>query len=455
MQGYSYAGNSPVTSSDPSGLMACATPVECGGGAQYGNNTPTKHSHGKPLNDKSWGCNGCDNDSYDDGWWSVSGWSQAEGGPELTPGRITIFPGVSVPDDWGNAKALKKALNNQLQPPSIPWMQQICNVGCWANMATNPEDADQLGAVQRKLALALFHACKAGRDCPNGMVSLSSALAAASVTALNQGGGGKGPRGVRPPSTSGALRKECNSFVGGTEVLLADGTSKPIEDLKIGDKVLATDPETGETKAEMVTAEIIGKGEKHLVKITVDLDGKKGTKAATITATDGHPFWVAELKQWIDATQLHEGDWLRTSAGTRVQVTAVERWTQRATVHNLTVTDLHTYYVLAGRTPVLVHNSNCSIGSVTGPAGEVLPLPKGAAGTPVATGKGWAYDIPAGTKGLDPRVVQVRVMDPVTTGKYQYPNGYVVYMNKAGQSVNPLTGQTVSKADPYNHIPIP
>lgn len=111
--------------------------------------------------------------------------------------------------------------------------------------------------------------------------------------------------------------------------------------------------------------------------------------------------------------------------------------------------------MLAGKTPVLVHNSNCSIGSVTGPAGEVLPLPKGAAGTPVATGKGWAYDIPAGTKGLDPRAVQVRVMDPVTTGKYQYPNGYVVYMNKAGQSVNPLTGQTVSKADPYNHIPIP
>ncbi|WP_457757994.1 DUF6531 domain-containing protein [Streptomyces niveiscabiei] len=97
----------------------------------------------------------------------------------------------------------------------------------------------------------------------------------------------------------------------------------------------------------------------------------------------------------------------------------------------------------------------CGISSVPGPAGETLPLPKGATGTPVQTGKGWAYDIPAGTTGLDPRVTQVRVMDPVTTGKYQYPNGYVVYMNKAGQSVNPLTGQTVSKADPYNHIKIP
>ncbi|MYZ41045.1 MULTISPECIES: polymorphic toxin type 43 domain-containing protein, partial [unclassified Streptomyces] len=30
-----------------------------------------------------------------------------------------------------------------------------------------------------------------------------------------------------------------------------------------------------------------------------------------------------------------------------------------ATVHNLTVSNLHTYYVLAGAIPVLVHNSNC------------------------------------------------------------------------------------------------
>ncbi|MFD0026609.1 hypothetical protein, partial [Streptomyces sp. NPDC058382] len=111
--------------------------------------------------------------------------------------------------------------------------------------------------------------------------------------------------------------------------------------------------------------------------------------------------------------------------------------------------------VLAGQTPVLVHNNNCDLDAVTGPGGEKLPLPKGAAGKAVATGKGSVYDIPAGTKGLDPRVTQVRIMDPVTTGKYQYPKGYVVYMNKAGQSVNPLTGQTVSKADAYNHIAIP
>jgi hypothetical protein len=62
---------------------------------------------------------------------------------------------------------------------------------------------------------------------------------------------------------------QCNSFVPGTKVLLADGSSKPIEQLKLGDKVKATDPATGETTAERVVATIIGQGAKHLVDLGV------------------------------------------------------------------------------------------------------------------------------------------------------------------------------------------
>ncbi len=149
----------------------------------------------------------------------------------------------------------------------------------------------------------------------------------------------------------------CNSFTPKTRVLMANGKTKAIEDVDIGDKVLATDPKTGRTKVETVTAEIKGRGLKHLVRITIDVDGKKGTRTASITATDGHPFWVPELGEWIDATALKAGETLRTSANTRVQVTAVKRWTTPNTrVHNLTVARLHTYYVVAGATPVLVHN---------------------------------------------------------------------------------------------------
>ncbi|MDP9903106.1 hypothetical protein [Arthrobacter bambusae] len=46
-------------------------------------------------------------------------------------------------------------------------------------------------------------------------------------------------------------------------------------------------------------------------------------------------------------------------------------------------------------------------------------------------------------------------MDPVTTGRYQYPNGYAVYMNRSGQTINPFTGDTSNNANPLAHIPLP
>jgi hypothetical protein len=59
----------------------------------------------------------------------------------------------------------------------------------------------------------------------------------------------------------------------------------------------------------------------------------------------------------VDAYDLNPRDWLRTSAGTRVQVTALRHWSQHETVYNLSVAGIHTYYVLAGAAPVLVHNT--------------------------------------------------------------------------------------------------
>lgn len=90
-------------------------------------------------------------------------------------------------------------------------------------------------------------------------------------------------------------------------------------------------------------------------------------------------------------------------------------------------------------------------------AGDLkLPgVPAGIKGAPVETGRGLVYEIPRATPEIHPRVTSPRIMDPVTTGKYQYPSGYAVYMNKAGQTVNPLTGQVVGNADMYAHIPLP
>ncbi|WP_159392844.1 RHS repeat-associated core domain-containing protein [Streptomyces cyaneogriseus] len=153
-----------------------------------------------------------------------------------------------------------------------------------------------------------------------------------------------------------------NSFTGDTPALMADGTHKPIKDIKIGDIVLATDPETGETGPRKVTTLINGEGYKQLVDITLKTDESKDSSTEKITATNGHPFWVPTLHRWIEADDLKAGQWLQTSAGTWVQITSVRHRTQSGSVYNLTVDDLHTYHAVAGATPVLVHNCGSKAG---------------------------------------------------------------------------------------------
>ncbi|TLQ43820.1 Rhs family-like protein [Streptomyces marianii] len=156
---------------------------------------------------------------------------------------------------------------------------------------------------------------------------------------------------------------EFNSFGPGTLVLMADGSTKPIEKVKAGDQVVATDPKTGKTSVQTAAATIVGKGSKDLVRITLKVhDGSTSTepRTTTVTATAGHPFWVPSLRVWVDAGALNPGQWVQASSGAWIQISTVEAWTaHKATVHNLTVTDVHTYYVLAGATPVLVHNAKC------------------------------------------------------------------------------------------------
>mgnify|MGYP002737840674 CR=1 FL=1 len=70
---------------------------------------------------------------------------------------------------------------------------------------------------------------------------------------------------------SKAAKSSCglrNSFAADTPVLLADGTTIPIQDVQIGDLVRATDPLTGQASPQPVLATITGHGDKHLYTIT-------------------------------------------------------------------------------------------------------------------------------------------------------------------------------------------
>ena len=172
----------------------------------------------------------------------------------------------------------------------------------------------------------------------------------AKASGSGKGGGGGGSAAKRGGDCA------SNSFLPGTAVLLANGTYRAIEDIALGDEVLATDPETGETEAKPVTDLIVGDGEKDLVAITVDTDGPDGTATGTVVATDGHPFWVDDQGRFVAAGDLLTGDEVRTADGQELEVVAIDESTQVRRVHNLTVEGIHTYYVRAGDEPVLVHN---------------------------------------------------------------------------------------------------
>lgn len=149
----------------------------------------------------------------------------------------------------------------------------------------------------------------------------------------------------------------CNSFTPDTLVVMADGTRKPIKDVKIGDKVFAADPETGERGPREVIGLIRGDGEKKLVDLTIDTDGAIGAETGELTATAGHPLWHPSLRRWVSADKLTPGQWVLGGDGTWKQVKAAQSRIERSKVYNLTVSDLHTYHVVAGDTPILVHNA--------------------------------------------------------------------------------------------------
>jgi len=84
--------------------------------------------------------------------------------------------------------------------------------------------------------------------------------------------------------------------------------------------------------------------------------------------------------------------------------------------------------------------------------GEALIVPKGATGpSPVESGKGFMYRGGSGGHGLHKTTSSVRIMDPVTSGKHTYPNGYASYLNAGNQPINPFTGKTVGKSSTWWH----
>jgi hypothetical protein len=130
-------------------------------------------------------------------------------------------------------------------------------------------------------------------------------------------------------------------FAEGTPVLTAFGP-RPIEALRVGDRVISADPDSGALSVRTVVAARHNPPSPTL-RLTV--------AGESIVATPIHRFWKAG-KGWVMARDLRPGDALRAADGLAV-VTANERGST-VPVYNLEVAEGRSFFV--GGCSVLVHD---------------------------------------------------------------------------------------------------
>ena len=140
--------------------------------------------------------------------------------------------------------------------------------------------------------------------------------------------------------------KAVQCFAVGTLVATEDGL-KPIEEIEIGDKVLAYDEDTGEQAYKKVVRLFRNETYEWYHIFVNDEE---------IVCTGGHPFYSTKYGKFIAAKDLETDDKLLFSNGEYgiINHIEVELLAEPQTTYNFEVEDFHTYYV--GENEILVHN---------------------------------------------------------------------------------------------------
>lgn len=156
--------------------------------------------------------------------------------------------------------------------------------------------------------------------------------------------GAKGVNNVLK-NTENTITKAGNCFVAGTEILTTEGI-KNIEDIRVGDWVIADDPTIpGWIEAK----EVLDTFDNEVTELyDLYVDGE------VISTTAEHPFWVPD-KGWVKASDLVVGDLLQTDEETFVDVDKIERREGNFKVYNFEVEGFPTYFV--SELGILVHNT--------------------------------------------------------------------------------------------------
>lgn len=136
-------------------------------------------------------------------------------------------------------------------------------------------------------------------------------------------------------------------FIAGTMILTVSGYTV-IENIKAGDSVISTDPDTFEV-AEKKVLETYVRQVERLVYLTVN--------GEEIVTTVDHPFYVKN-RGFVNACDLQIGNKVINVSGDALVIENIitEFVNNPVTVYNFQVEDFHTYYV--GNNRILVHNAD-------------------------------------------------------------------------------------------------
>lgn len=135
----------------------------------------------------------------------------------------------------------------------------------------------------------------------------------------------------------------CGCMPEGTLIQTKNG-EVPIENIKIGDLVLAKDTDKGIQSYRPV--------EKLFDTISDEIYNLQIGKT-NVRTTGNHPFWIKN-RGWVPADELTVGDQVELQDGSLKPISSIEVKYETVKVYNFTVSDFHTYYV--SEAGILTHN---------------------------------------------------------------------------------------------------
>ncbi len=342
INGYAYANNTPVTHADPSGMAIpeCVQGlIECRGGIPISKPSP-KPKPSKEATEVSQASNALQSAQGQQSTATKRIVSAAKSLAKIAMDELGIDAALDCFSSGDLGSCGETALNIAGSFAGGLAGKLFAKYGAPWRWEKGAELIKRVVNLSADLVSGVGDYFKAGKAVTKAKDSLAAARKKA-ANALKKG-------------DDGACPTRTHSFLPGTKVLLADGTTKPIEDVELGDAVVVTDPESGETTARDVVATIMTEDDKNFVDLTLKKD--ESGAAESLVSTTTHPFWSVSEGDWIEAGNLRAGMTLRTPDGDTVTLASARRFDERQRTHDLTVAGTHTYYVVAGATPLLVHN---------------------------------------------------------------------------------------------------